>query len=77
MFDSATEAWTDMRIPRRSGPPTRNPRLVETPDEFAEQLVTHGLPGKYRVIMGTGEIWLIEVEKYDAFRSRLARAESG
>jgi len=61
--------WDDMAVPTDPNfAPVRGERpRVSTPEHFAEQLQKHGHVGTYRVVMATGLIWLIVIERKDTF----------
>ena len=75
--DPMTEKWEDLKIPRRSGPPRRGrAAAVQTVEEFADELVKHGLAGTYRVVLSASSdglqkemVYRVLIEKYDAYRA--------
>lgn len=75
VFDSMSEKWDDMRLPRRLGTLSKAPKLVETAEELADQLVANRLTGRYRVVTDEGAIWIIDVIKFDEYKANLRSLE--
>lgn len=72
-FDDKTEKWTDLQIPKRTlGVPVRGKQpLVETVEQFADELKRQGLVGGYRAYLQNGELWLIRIIRRDAFEAEI------
>lgn len=72
-FDDKTEKWADLQTPKRTlGVPVRGKQpLVETVEQFADELKRQGLVGGYRAFLYNGEIWLIKIIRRDAFEAEI------
>lgn len=66
-LNTITEEWTDIKVPRKIGPPSRNRYQVETPQEFADALINAGLVGVYRSVEHNGIVSKITVSREDRF----------
>ena len=70
-YNSVTQDWSDIKVPRKVGPPSRRRHIVETPQEFADALVNSGLIGVYRSVEANGIICKITVTREDRFTATI------